>query len=338
MPKAVDLGVASVVDIVERVFHIDGVESGDEYKFLCINPRHPDSDPSCSVNTDTGYWHCFVCGIGGDLAELGVQALRRTREEVEEMLRPATLEGLLDTVRLRLANVSAYSRVHRTPPAPLRGPYDDGPLTYMRRRGFTTENLRAHGVRFVPEETLVNNKGKEFTIRSSIGIPIRGDGGEVLAWCYRRTNSSPDWQPRYLYDREVSHLWYGMDMNAHADEVVVVEGAIDKMWMEQCGFSALGLLGAGMASGKPKGLRSKVTRLQRHKSLILLGDRDNGGVLWVNAIGDQLGSRMPIRVCMYSKWMEGGDPQELPGVDLEIMMERAVPWTKYKLKKQRRTA
>lgn len=31
---------------------------------LC--PFHTDSQPSCSVDWDTGLWHCFSCGAGGD--------------------------------------------------------------------------------------------------------------------------------------------------------------------------------------------------------------------------------------------------------------------------------
>lgn len=338
MPKAVDLGVTSVVDIVERVFQIEGALSGDEYKFLCINPRHPDSNPSCSVNVTTGYWHCLVCGVGGDLAELGVQALRRDRDDVEELLRPASLEGLLDTVRLRLSNVRAYERV-RPPDAPIaRGPYEPGPLTYMRSRGFTQPTMDRWGVRFAPTERLINNKGKEFTIRASIAIPLRSESGETMAWCYRRTHSSDNWQPRYLYDREVSHLWFGVDRHAHEEEIVIVEGALDAMWMDQCGIPALGLLGAGMAGGQKRTLRNKITRLQRYKSLVLMGDRDQGGALWVKAVGNQLGNRMPIRVCMYSRWMDGTDPQELCGVDLEYMMARAVPWARYRMRAGRRIA
>lgn len=38
--------------------------NGAEYKALC--PFHPDSDPSFSINSDTGQFHCFGCQASGD--------------------------------------------------------------------------------------------------------------------------------------------------------------------------------------------------------------------------------------------------------------------------------
>lgn len=329
MPKAVDLGVTSVVDVVERLFGVEGSLQGREFKFICVNPRHNESNPSCSVNAETGYWHCFSCGVGGDLAELGVLALKKPRDEVEQLLRPATIEGMVESVRSRLRSVSSVKAPKLSQQRPIGGPYDDGPLTAFRSRGFTQETLKKWGVRFCESETLLSTAGKEFTIRNSIAIPIRDESGQTMAWCYRRTNSSPSWQPRYIYDREVSHLWFGMDQHHNKDEVVIVEGAADAMWLDQCNFPALGLLGAGMVGGKTH-IQSKVLRLMRFKSLVLLGDRDAGGEAWVNYIGGKLGTRLPIKVALYSSWMPGSDPQEMLGVDLEIMLARAQPWTRYR--------
>lgn len=329
MPRAADLGVVSVVDVVQRLFGVEGTTQGREFKFICVNPRHAESNPSCSVNVETGYWHCFSCGVGGDLAELGVLALKKSRDEVEQILKPATVEGMVESVRSRLRSIQNRTAARPSAARPIGGPYEPGPLTAFRSRGFTQQTLEKWGVRFCSEETLLNTAGKEFTIRNSIAIPIRDESGRTMAWCYRRTDSSPPWQPRYLYDREVAHLWFGMDHHSQCDEVVIVEGAADAMWMDQCGFHALGLLGAGMVGGK-RSMQSKLLRLLRFRSLVLLGDRDAGGEAWVNYIGNQLGNRIPVKVALYSKWMQGSDPQDLLGVDLEIMMARAQPWTRYR--------
>lgn len=330
MPKAADLGVTSVLDVVERIYRLEGEAQGAEYKFICVNPRHPESRPSCSVNLDSGYWHCFSCGVGGDLGELGVMALKKERSEVEDLLKPHTVEGMVDAVRARLASLSRPGRQPAAVQRPLGGPYDPGPLTAFRARGFNQETLEQYGVRFCQEQTLLSTKGTEFTIRNSIAIPIMDETGRTMAWCYRRTDSSPDWQPRYLYDREVSHLWFGMQVHHSAKEVVIVEGAADSMWIHQCGFPSLGLLGAGMAGNNKKSMRSKVLRLLKYKSLVLLGDRDAGGMAWVQFIGETIGQRVPTKVALYSKWMSATDPQELPPVDVEIIMDRAIPWMRYR--------
>lgn len=336
MPKAAELGVEDVVDTCSRVFGVTGNEEGDELKFLCVNPRHNESRPSCSISTVTGYWHCFSCGVGGDIAQLGVVVLRKDREEVLQLLRPATLEGVVHMVRTKLNSLTAYTRVRRTT-AVTRGPYENGPLSSLRSRGFTTATLQRWGVRFVPEETLLGHKGP-FTIRCSVGIPINSENGLTHAWCYRRTNSSDSWQPRYLYDTEVSHLWYGMEHHAGASDITIVEGALDAMWLDQCGYPALGLLGAGMSTGKRQTVGSKIKRLQRYKSVTLLGDRDAAGLAWVRSVGEILGSSMPVSVATYARSSEAHDPQELAPPDLEAMMERTVPWTRWKMRQPSRSA
>lgn len=328
MPKAGELGVEDVRAVAEGLFNLDGKAEGDEYRFLCPNPQHPDSNPSCSVNLTSGYWNCFVCGVGGDLAALGALVLGKTRDEVVDLLKPANIEGMVHIIRNKLAAINQRSK-RPTPPPPLGGPYNPGPLTALRERGFEPDVLSKWDIQFCEEQELIGQKGP-FTLRSAIAIPIKDETGRLMAWCYRRTDSSPHWQPRYLYDREVSHLWFGVDQHPGGD-VCIVEGALDTVWLDQHGIPGLGLLGAGMAGGK-RSLQNKVSRLQRYKSIILIGDRDAGGEAWVRLIGNALGERMPVWVAMYSSWMYGKDPQELPGLDLELMIVRAKPWSRWRLR------
>lgn len=44
---------------------LDGSSRGGWVRALC--PFHDDHHPSLSINLDTGCWHCFACGVGGDL-------------------------------------------------------------------------------------------------------------------------------------------------------------------------------------------------------------------------------------------------------------------------------
>ena len=180
-------------------------------------------------------------------------------------------------------------------------------------------------MRFVDEETLLSKKDKPFTISASIAIPIRDRHGHILSWCFRRTDSSPSWQPRYLYprDTELSELWFGLQHHSDVEHITIVEGALDAMWLDQCGFPALALLGSSMGD-------RKIMQLQSYKSVTILADRDAAGILAMQRIGSMLGNRMPVRIARYPKWM-GDDPQELPGVDIEIIHARAVSWTSLKL-------
>lgn len=324
---AEDLGITSVQDVVENQFGIEGNERGDEYDILCPNPEHQDRNiGNCSVNLTTGLWKCLACGKAGDLLSLGVLLLDVSRDEVERLVRPGTVESLQVIVQRRLMEATARPR-RETQQHALPGPYEDGPLDSLHERGFTQETCERWGVRFVEHEELPGKKGTPFNIYNTVAIPIRDEHHRLLAWCYRRTQRSPEWQPRYLYtpNVDISELWFGLQHHAHERDVVITEGAMDAMWFDQCGFPALALLGSSMGE-------RKIRWLQRYHSITLFCDRDAGGVSAVQRIGGVLGSRLPVKVVRYPTWVatkERGkvDPQDLHPVDVEILLARAQPWS-----------
>lgn len=329
MPTAEELGVVNVLEVVQSIFDIEGKERGDEYDINCPNPQHIDSHPSCSINLKTGLWHCFSCSSSGDLLHLGHLVTGRSKEDIAEMLKPRSTEALIANVRRKLEQALPKRRSKASVrPSSELGPYSSGPLGSIRRRGFSQHTLKRWGVRFADEETLLNKEGNPFTIKSSIAIPIRDEHNRLLTWCYRRTDSSPSWQPRYLYptDAALSEIWFGLQHHSQAQHITIVEGALDAMWLDQCGYPALALLGASMGD-------RKIMWLQRYKSVTILGDRDAGGIAAVERIGKMLGNRLSVKVGRYPLWM-GDDPQELSGVDVEIIHERAVTWTSYKMNQE----
>lgn len=342
MPKADRLGVANVLDVLTGLYGLtEGNLRGDEYDILCPNPAHPDSNPSTSVNLETGLWNCFSCGTAGDLVELGLYMLdlpmepyrvkQESRKQVLEMLQPRSPDALRVNISRKLAAATAHSTVRQTAASAELGPWEDGPLTALRTRGFARSTLKRWGVQFVPEQELENKEGRMFTIQSSIAIPIRDEHSRLLSWCFRRTDSSPSWQPKYLYpkDADITELWFGLQHHHDAEHITIVEGALDCMWLDQCGYPALALLGSSMGD-------QKIMALQRYKSITIMGDRDQGGISAVNRIGQMLGDRMPVRIARYPRWMND-DPQDLAGVDVEIVHAKAVSWTNW-LMRQGRTA
>lgn len=324
---AVDLGVDSVLDVVRHVYHLDGDERGDEFDILCPNPDHDDHSPSCSVNLVTGYFNCFSCRVGGDLAKLGSLVLQRDREEVERLLAPSTPEALFQAVQRRVKAIAMPTVIRRQRGPALPGPYEPGPLDELIDRGFTEETIEKWGVRFALQQTLQSKKGTDFTIRNSIAIPVRDSQGRLMAWVYRRTEGSPDWQPRYIIPNniEISEVWFGLQHHANAEHIAIGEGALDAMWIDQCGFPALGLLGTQMG-------HRKIQWLNRYKSVTLFCDRDAGGAEAVQRIGGIIGRTVPLYVAQYDRKIKPGekcDPQDLAPIDVEIAMARRVSWTKF---------
>ena len=342
MPTADELGVADVEAVVNGLFGIEGKVRGDEYDIACPDPNHSDRSPSCSVNLETGLWKCLSCGRAGDLVGLGVLALGEDRNAVIRLLEPSSAESLAVTLMHKLSKLALpKKRGAKSGPIPSANYRCGSPeqMSELLERGFTMPQLERWGVQYAEHQTLEGKKG-EFTLRRTIAIPIKDDHGRLLAWCYRRTDASPAWQPRYMYtpDAPLSELWFGLQHHHNAETVVVVEGALDAMWLDQLGIPALALLGSEMG-------QRKIMRLQEHKRVILFGDRDNAGAHAVARIGSMIGDRTDVRVAMYNgravRLLEDGakiDPQVLSPVDLELAVVEAIPWVTWLLRKAKQTA
>ena len=54
---------ADIVQVVQE--YVSLRKSGATYKGLC--PFHSEKTPSFHVNRDKGFFHCFGCGVGGDV-------------------------------------------------------------------------------------------------------------------------------------------------------------------------------------------------------------------------------------------------------------------------------
>ena len=65
---------------------------GNEVQCRCLNPEHKDSNPSFSINTNSGFYNCFSCGFKGH-----IQNIWDGLEIDEESLRFSHYSELLDS-------------------------------------------------------------------------------------------------------------------------------------------------------------------------------------------------------------------------------------------------
>ena len=54
---------ADIVQVIQE--HVSLKKAGNSYKGLC--PFHGEKTPSFHVNREKGFFHCFGCGVGGDV-------------------------------------------------------------------------------------------------------------------------------------------------------------------------------------------------------------------------------------------------------------------------------
>lgn len=74
----IDIEAARAVPIIDliRRYVPDLKRQGSEYKCLC--PFHNEKSPSFTVNQDRAFYHCFGCGVHGDVIDF-VQAVDNGR-------------------------------------------------------------------------------------------------------------------------------------------------------------------------------------------------------------------------------------------------------------------
>lgn len=239
--------VKQAADIVEVVSaHSDLRRQGARYVGLC--PFHDERTPSFSVEPTEKLYHCFGCGVGGDVIKFveekegvgfteavelladryGVE-LEREREDPQaerRRERRRRLEQLLDRAAAYYANYLWESKEA----AKAR--------EYLAERGLREEVLRAFGVGYAPsawDTILVRGQQAGFSVEEMRGVglaqrgrsggeydrfrerimfPIRDRRGRVLGFGGRAMR--PDQGAKYVNTAETdffhkSQMLYGVD-------------------------------------------------------------------------------------------------------------------------------
>jgi DNA primase len=235
---------ANIVEIISA--YTDLRRSGTQYMGLC--PFHEERSPSFSVDPQKGFYHCFGCGVGGDVVKFV--------EEKEGLAFPEALESLAERygVEIQREGVDPKVEEERRRRERLRAALDRtaGFYTaylggsdkaakareYLASRGLGEEILEAFQVGFAPsawDQVLTNGQKAGFTIpelqaaglvqkgkkggfydrfRARITFPIRDPRGRMQGFGARAL--SPDSKPKYLNSPDgalynKSRTLYGID-------------------------------------------------------------------------------------------------------------------------------
>jgi DNA primase len=264
---------ADIVTVIQD--YVSLRKSGATFKGLC--PFHGEKTPSFHVNKDKGFFHCFGCGVGGDVfkflelhdkiafpeaVKLMAQRFGITLPELEQSdeqrANAAARESLLKAHEAAAAwfqmQLAAPASVHIRQQIADRGiteatgatlglgfapPGRDGLIRELRRRGFSPPLLLRAGLAFERDDGSLVDR-----FRNRLIIPIRRDSGSVIAFGGRAVK--PDQQPKYLNSPETpiyskSRTLYGLDLAKQAVRKgnfgVLVEGYFDLAQLYQAGFT-----------------------------------------------------------------------------------------------------
>jgi DNA primase len=144
----------SLAEVVGR--HVRLIKRGREYVALC--PFHNEKTPSFSVVEDKGFYHCFGCGVHGDVIgftmqksnlsfpeaveqlahQAGLEVPRQTPEEREKSERQATIQGAVE------AACGYFEEA-------LHGAQGREARLYLERRGLDLATIRRFRLGYAPE-------------------------------------------------------------------------------------------------------------------------------------------------------------------------------------------
>ena len=293
-----------IVDVISQYVHLK--RSGRNYFGLC--PFHNEKSPSFSVSPDKQIFHCFGCGVGGNVITFVSQIEGLNFVETVQMLAERaniqlpTLQNNGDTQREILkdkvykVNEFTAEYYHQN----LYKPQAKTAQEYVKKRQLTNETLKSFRIGFsgkfnelynalkkqgfedaeILESGLVNRNDNGQYIdryRNRLMFPICDVRGRVIAFGGRVLDDS---KPKYINSPENvvyskgRHL-FGLNVAKKGDtkKLLIVEGYMDVISLHQRGITnVVAPLGTALTEQQGWLLR------KNSEQIILSFDSDDAGI------------------------------------------------------------
>jgi DNA primase len=285
-------------------------KAGATYKGLC--PFHGEKTPSFQVNREKGFFHCFGCGVGGDVIKFlelhekvgftdavkqlaqrfgmtipeleqgdeqrASTAERETLLKIHEAAAAWFREQLASAAGARIRTQIAARDVTPATSAALglgfAPPARDALKRALLQQGFTEAALLRAGLLLQREDGTTMDR-----FRNRLMIPICRDTGAVIAFGGRAVDA--DQQPKYLNSPETpiyskGRTLYGLNLSKNAIRegrfAILVEGYFDFAQVYQAG--AQGVVASCGTALTP----AQAQQLRRFTSRVVLSfDPDTAG-------------------------------------------------------------
>lgn len=294
-----------IVDIISQYVHLK--RSGRNYFGLC--PFHNEKSPSFSVSPDKQIFHCFGCGVGGNVFTFltkieginFVEAMQTLAERSNIQL--PTLESGGDTAKEQLkskvyqVNEFTAKYYHEN----LYKPEAKIAQEYIKKRKLTNETLQSFQIGFsgkfdelyqelkkqgfeepeILESGLVNKNDRGQYIdryRNRLMFPICDSRGKVIAFGGRVLDDS---KPKYINSPEnvvysKGRNLFGLNVAKKGDtkQLLIVEGYMDVISLHQRGITnVVAPLGTALTQQQGWLLR------KNSEKIILSFDSDEAGLM-----------------------------------------------------------
>jgi len=259
----------SIVDVVSQYVKLE--RAGGSMRARC--PFHAEKTPSFFVSPDRGTYHCFGCGVGGDVFsfveaiegldfkgalkvlaekagvelvyERGGKEKRDERERLFELLETATIfytSRLTDAAKKYLTERGVSEGTTQAFRVGWAGDAWSELSDFLKTKKFSDKEILDAGVAKKNERGSLTDK-----FRNRIIFPIADSAGRIVGFSGRifGEKASPE-APKYLNSPETplfhkSRILYGLDRAKLAirkhNFAVLVEGQMDLLASHQAGWS-----------------------------------------------------------------------------------------------------
>jgi DNA primase len=301
---------------------------------------HDEKKESLSMNTETGQWICFGCGLKGNLFQFVARSYNISYQKAKEFvlvrggLANANLDDILflRDIKMNLAQDKEIEKVqwHNFTEAEIAVMYESpDPYDYLIKRGFTPETVEYFECGFTSKWRGRDPETEETRYEPRITIPGHNKEGKIAGFIGRTPiDQTPKY--RYSFGYPKSQTLFNLHRaKKHADAgLIVVEGSTDVMRIHQFGYpNVVGALGAKLSDEQLR-LLTETT-----DTVFLMFDNDAAGKMATeNAIKD-LEEKVHVNYIGLPEGLK--DPDSLESKEqFEELYENHVSWFGYKLMRE----
>ena len=288
---------ADIVQVVQE--YVSLKKAGTSYKGLC--PFHGEKTPSFHVNREKGFFHCFGCGVGGDVIKfVEMQEKVGFADAVRQLARKFGLtvpETGPDGTEVDQRDRETLLKIHEVAAAwfrqQLAGAAGARARQQLDERGITAETIEALGLGYAPPSRdllLAHLRAQGFQaplllrsglvverdngqvvdrFRNRLIVPIARDSGSIVAFAGRSMDQ--DQVPKYLNSPETpiyskSRTLYGLNhtkpLLRKSGFVVLVEGYFDfAQVLQECRLPVVATCGTALTPQQAQLLRRFVSKI-----------------------------------------------------------------------------
>ena len=246
--------------------------------FNCLNPEHPDTNPSMRYDATRNRVHCFSCGAGGDIIDL-IRLEYGLTEDKDKFTKAYELLGVKDEQSTYISSNTIAQDVVHTPSKinDASSLPDTHCINYLNHRNVSLETAKKYGLSF--ERDWISPKALEKAKKENKKYPpssprliIPTSNVSYVAIDVRPAGLFPN-QENFRKMKEGKVHVFNAKALQEEKPCFVVEGELDALSFLEIGYNAVAL---GSVSNT-KIFMNELKQLNVKSPLILALDNDNAG-------------------------------------------------------------